>query len=370
MGTFSRFVVALVLLVVILGGIFGYKFYQIGQMQAQFSQPQPATVVDAVEVGTVTWQPSIKSVGSTRAINGIEVANELPGVVEKLMFESGQRVEAGDELVRLDSAIDEAALTTRRAEAMLASKEYQRNADLISRRAVSQSAVDETQAAMETAKARVQEAEAQLGKKVLKAPFDGVLGLRLVDLGEYLPAGTPIVEINMLDPILVQYTLSERELSNVEIGDTVEVSVAALPNESFKGKVSAINSSVTAESRTVQLRAELANADQRLKPGMFATIETLAEDERSIVAIPNTAIAFNTYGNFAYVLIENDEGQLVTERRTIETGSMRDGMTEVTKGLEVGERIVSTGLLRLRAGQPVQIKQAQAEAAPASAGAQ
>ncbi|WP_416396620.1 efflux RND transporter periplasmic adaptor subunit [Allohahella sp. A8] len=370
MGTFSRFVVALVLLVVILGGIFGYKFYQIGQMQAQFSKPQPLTVVDATEVGTVTWQPAIKSVGSTRAINGIEVANELPGVVEKLMFESGQRVKAGDELIRLDSAIDEASLTTRRAEANLAQKEYRRNADLISKRAVSQSAVDEAQAAMETAKARVQEAEAQLGKKVLKAPFDGVLGLRLVDLGEYLPAGTPVVEINMLDPILVQYTLSERELANVDIGDPVEVTVAAMPGETFSGTVSAINSSVTAESRTVQLRAEIPNTDQRLKPGMFATIQTLAEDERAVVAIPNTAIAFNTYGNFAYVLAEDDKGQLVTERRTIKTGNMRDGMTEVTEGLKVGERVVSTGLLRLRAGQPVQIKQAQPEAETANAGAQ
>jgi membrane fusion protein (multidrug efflux system) len=365
MSTFSRFAIAIVLLFIIIGGVFSYKFYQIDQMQAQFSQPRPATVVDATKVSTVFWQPSIQSIGGIRAINGVGIANELPGVVTELLFESGQRVKKGDILIRLDSDIEQAALATRRAEAQLASKEYQRNANLIAKRAVSQSTVDEKKAAQDTARARVQEAEAQLGKKVLRAPFDGVLGLRLADIGEYLFVGTPIVEINMLNPILVEYTLSEKELASVDIGDPVEVTVAATGLEVFKGTVTAINSSVTPETRTVQLRAQLPNPQQDLKPGMFATIRTLAEDVRQVVVIPNTALSFNTYGNFAYALIENSEGQLVTERRTLETGATRDGMTEVKKGLELGERIIATGLLRLRAGQTVQVKQKDTPAASA-----
>ncbi|MFT6113446.1 MAG: membrane fusion protein (multidrug efflux system) [Oleispira sp.] len=366
MGTFSRFAIAIVLLLVFIGGVFGYKFYQIDQMQAQISQPRPATVVDATEVSTVSWQPSIQSIGDIRAINGVRVANELPGVVTEVLFESGQRVNKGDILLRLNSDIEQAALTTRLAEAQLAQKAFQHNADLISKQAVSQFAFDETKAAQDAARARVQEAEAQLGKKVLRAPFDGVLGLRLADIGEYLFVGTPIVEINMLNPILVQYTLSEKEMASVEIGDPVEVTVAATGSEVFKGTVTAINSSVTTETRTVHLRALLLNPQQGLKPGMFATIRTFAEDERQVVAIPNTALSFNTYGNFAYVLTENEEGQLVTERRTLETGATRHGMTEVKTGLEPGERIVATGLLRLRAGQTVKTKQKEASHEPAT----
>jgi membrane fusion protein (multidrug efflux system) len=356
MGTFSRFVIAIVLLLVVIGGIFGYKFYQIDQMQAKFSQPRPASVVEATEVSIVSWQPSIQSIGDIRAINGVRVANELPGVVMEVLFESGNRVKKGDILIRLNSDIEQAALATRRAEARFALKEFQHNVDLISKRAVSQIAFDKTKAAKDTAIARVQEAEARLSKKILRAPFGGLLGLRLVDIGEYLFVGTPIVEINMLNPILVQYTLSEKELAGVGIGDPIEVTVAAAGSEVFKGRITAINSSVTTETRTVQLRAELSNPQQVLKPGMFATIKTLAEGMRQVVAIPNTALSFNTYGNFVYVLNENEQGQLVTERRTVETGATRKGMTEVKQGLKLGERIIATGLLRLRAGQTVKIK--------------
>jgi membrane fusion protein (multidrug efflux system) len=356
MSTFFRFTIVIALLFVIIGGTFGYKFYQIDQMKAKLSQPRPASIVDVTDVKSVSWQPSIQSVGGIRAINGVRVANELPGIVTEVLFESGQRVKKGDILIRLNSVIEQAALKTRRAEAQFASKEFQRNADLISKQAVSQSAFDAAKATLDTARARVTEAEAQLSKKVLTAPFDGLLGLRLVDIGEYLFVGTPIVEINMLDPILVEYTLPEKELANVNISNPVEVTVAATGLIVFRGAVTAINSSITPETRTVRLRAQLPNLQKRLKPGMFATIRTIAKDVREVIAIPNTALSFNTYGNFAYVLIENEKSQLVTERRTLKTGATRNGMTEIKQGLKPGERIVASGLLRLRAGQPVQIK--------------
>ena len=291
MGTFSRFAIAIVLLLVVIGSIFGYKFYQINQMQAKFSQPRPATVVETTEVARVSWQPSIQSIGGIRAIN--------------VLFKSGQSVKKGDILIRLNSDIEQAALTTRLAEAQLASKAFQHNSDLISKRAVSQFALDETKAALDVARARVKEAEAQFGKKILTAPFDGIVGLRLADIGEYLSVGTPVVEINMLNPILVEYTLSEQELASVDIGDLVEVTVAATGSEVFKGTITAINSSITPETRTVKLRAQLLNPQQSLKPGMFATIRTMAKGERQVIAIPNIALSFNTYGDFAYALTKN-----------------------------------------------------------------
>ncbi len=363
----SRFVIVIVFLGVVLGGIFGYKFYQFGQMQEQFSQPQAPAIVAATTAETESWLPATKAVGSLVAVNGIQVANEVPGVVETINFESGDTVAAGDVLVRLNAETDEAALRTRRAEAQLAEQEFKRVADLLPKRAVSQSQYDEVKANYDAARARVNEAEAQLGKKIIRAPFAGSVGLRMVDQGEYLATGSAIVEINMLDPIYVDYTLSERELSRLDTGYEVAVTVAAVPEQTFIGKVTAINSSVSPETRTVRVRATLDNPDKLLRPGMFATIMTRQPEPRELVTVPRTAISYNTYGDFVFVITDNDEGEQVVERRTVTTGDTRDGRVAVLTGLEAGEQVVAKGLLRLRAGQPVEIQDPEdAQAEPAS----
>ena len=218
MRTASRFVIVILFLGIVLGGIFGYKFYQFGQMQEQFSQPQPPAIISVTEATIENWLPSIKAVGSIEAVNGISVANEVPGVVETIEFESGDTVKQGDVLIRLDTAIDAAALRTRRAEAQLAEQEFKRVSDLLPKRAVSQSQFDEAKANFDAARARVNEAEATLNKKIIRAPFDGTLGIRMVDQGQYLSTGSAIVEINMLNPIYVDYTLSEKYLPDVRSG--------------------------------------------------------------------------------------------------------------------------------------------------------
>lgn len=356
MRTASRFVIVIIVLAVVLGGLFGYKMYQFGQMKEMLSQPQPPAVIEATKAERTSWTPSLKSVGSVTAINGVQIANEVPGVARDVVFESGDRVEEGDILVRLDGEVAEAALRTRRAEARLARQEFERVEDLLPRKAVSQSQYDEAEANLAAAKARVKEAEAQLAKKTLRAPFSGTLGLRLVDQGEYLATGSPVVEINMLDPIYVDYTVSEKELNNIEVGHEVNATVAAVPDQTFDGEISAINSSVSPESRTVRVRATISNPDRKLRPGMFATVRTLRPESRDVVTIPRTAISFNTYGDFVFVVTENDNGELITERRSVETGEVRDGRLEVKTNLEAGDRVVATGLLRLRAGQRVEIK--------------
>ena len=367
MRTASRFVIVIIFLGVVLGGIFGYKFYQFGQMQEKMSQPQPAAKISAVKAQAESWTPQIKAVGSIEAINGIEVANEVPGVVETINFESGDTVKKGDVLIRLNAAIDEAAVRTRRAEAQLAEQEYQRVSDLLPKRAVSQSQFDESKANFDAAQARVNEAEAQLSKKVIRAPFDGKLGLRLVDQGEYIATGTPIVEINMLDPIYVDFTLSEKDLTMVNQGYDVVATVAAVPDRTFAGKVSAINTSVNPQTRTVRVRATLDNNENLLRPGMFATINTRQPEDREVVTVPRTAISYNTYGDYVYVVKENDEGDLVVERRTVVSGDTRDGRVAVTNGPEEGEQVVEKGLLRLRAGQKVTISDEDEEESSDSA---
>lgn len=355
MRTASRFVIVIILLGAVLGGIFGYKFFQFGQMKEQMSQPQPPTKISAVKAQTESWTPQLKAVGSVEAINGIEVANEVPGVVESINFESGDTVKKGDVLIRLDAAIDEAAVRTRRAEAQLAQQEFKRLSDLLPKRAVSQSQYDEAKADFDAARARVNEAEAQLSKKIIRAPFDGKLGLRLVDQGEYIATGTSIVEINMLDPIYVDYTLSEKDLPMVSQGYDVVATVAAVPDQTFQGQVSAINTSVNPQSRTVRVRATLDNKENLLRPGMFATINTRQPKDREVVTVPRTAISYNTYGDYVFVVAENNDGQLVVNRRTVESGNARDGRVAVISGLKQGEQVVSKGLLRLRAGQSVTV---------------
>ncbi|MFO7995109.1 MAG: efflux RND transporter periplasmic adaptor subunit [Marinobacter sp.] len=366
MRTASRFLIVIIFLGVVLGGIFGYKFYQFGQMEEQASQPQPPAKISATTAKAEQWTPELKAVGSIKAVNGIEVANELPGVVETISFESGDSVEKGDVLIRLDAAIDEAALRTRRAEAQLAEQEFKRASDLLPKRAVSQSQYDESKANFDAARARVNEAEAQLSKKVIRAPFDGKLGLRLIDQGEYIGTGTPIVEINMLDPIYVDYTLSEKDLPRVDREYDVTATVAAVPDRTFEGKVSAINTSVNPESRTVRIRATLENEDNLLRPGMFATIATRQPEDRDVITLPRTAISYNTYGDYVFVVEENDDGDLIVNRRTVQTGDTRDGRVAVTDGLEEGERVVSKGLLRLRAEQKVEIQEDSDKSAEAS----
>ena len=358
MRTAFRFVILIVFLGVVFGGIFGYKFWQAGQMQEQMSQPQPPAEISVVQAQSESWTPSVKAVGSIVAVNGIEVANEVPGVIEQINFESGDLVSKGDVLIRLDAAIDEAALRTRGAEAQLTRQEFQRIADLLPKRAVSQSQYDQAKANYDAASARVNEAEAQLSKKVIRAPFDGTVGIRLVDQGQYIATGTPIVEINMLDPIYADYTLSEKNLPDVAVGYSVVAAVAAVPNTEFTGTVSAINTSVNADTRTVRIRASLANRDQLLRPGMFATVNTRQPDNVTVVTVPRTAISYNTYGDFAFVVEDNDQGQKVVTRRSVRSGNARENRVAILEGLEAGETVVSKGLLRLRSGQPVKIQEA------------
>ncbi|MDX1626325.1 MAG: efflux RND transporter periplasmic adaptor subunit, partial [Wenzhouxiangellaceae bacterium] len=213
---------------------------------------------------------------------------------------------------------------------------------------------DEARASYEAAMARVHEQQALLDKKTVEAPFSGVLGLREVDLGEFLAVGTPIVEINMLDPIQVDFTIAEAQLPLIAVGDRVEVSVSAWPERVFSGRVLALESSVTAATRTVRVRASLDNSEQRLRPGMFAEVRTYQDRVREVVTVPRTAVSYNTYGDFVFV-IADDGGSKTVQRRSVTTGEVRDGQVEVVDGLEAGTPVVAAGLLRLRGGQAVRV---------------
>lgn len=360
--TLLRLLVVILALAVVLGGIFGWKYLQQQQMAAQRAQPEPPTPVETVRLEHRVWRPAITSVGTLRAINGVEVANEVPGVVSQVAFESGQRVRQGEVLIRLEDSVDRAALTALEARARLANVTFQRYADLLPRNAVSQSQYDEARANYQAARADAQQQRAQLDKKTIRAPFDGVVGLRQVDLGEYIGVGTPIVDLNMLDPIHVDYSVPETRLERVAPGRAIDVRVAAYPDRQFDGEILAVAPSIDASSRTLDVRARLDNPDGTLRPGMFATVSTLAAETRDVLTLPRTALSFNTYGDFVFRVVENDQGQTVASRQQVTTGTTRGEVVEILDGLEAGDRVVATGLLRLRDGQPVSmVENAQGE---------
>ena len=351
----TRALSVVVVLAVVLGALFAWRFYQIRQQAELMSQAPPPAEIEAAGAATRRWPQSVSAIGGLRAVNGVRVANEIAGVVEALEFESGQRVEAGEVLLRIEAETDEAALQTREAEARLALQQFERFSNLIKQNAVSQSEFDEARANYEAAQARVHEQRALLNKKTIRAPFSGVLGLRQVDLGEYIGVGTPIVGINMLDPIQVDFTISEGELRRVTVGDRLEVSVAAFPDRQFVGEILATDSSVLPESRTVRVRGRLPNPDMQLRPGMFANVRVVRDEIREVVTVPRTAISYNTYGDFVFQVVDGEGGQKIVERVSVTTGEVRDGHIEIVDGIEAGATVVGAGLLRLRNNQPVKV---------------
>ena len=350
-----RLFVVLLLLGAIFGGIF-YLKYQQGQRMAQMqSAPRPPAAVAATEARAEQWQPSIRSVGSLVAVNGVAVTTEVAGTVREINFESGQPVSADDVLVRLEDSVDRATLSGLIADRELARTQFERASELSSRRAISQSEIDETRFRYEGTQASVAEQQARLGKKTIRAPFDGLLGLRQVDIGEFVSPGSAIVRVQALDPIYVDYSIPEREFRNLEVGQDVVVHVTAYPEREFTGQVSAIDSGVDEGTRSIAVRATLPNEEGSLRPGMFAEVRTLRPRMRDVITVPRTAISFNTYGDYVFVINEGEGGQLAVSRRQVSTGNSVEGRIEVTEGLEAGERVVRAGLLKLREGQPIQV---------------
>lgn len=352
---FKRFALAVVLLLLILGGIAWVKMEQKRAMDAQFAQPLPPTVIASAEVTTESWQPALRAVGSLVAVSGIDVTTEVAGLVAGVAFESGQQVNAGDLLIRLDDSLDRAALKGLEANAELARVQYQRAADLLPKRAVSQSDFDEAKANYDVARARVAEQQQVLEKKRIHAPFGGLLGLRRVDPGDYLSPGARIVSLNALDPIHVDYSLPEHEFRKLAVGMKIDVTLSAYPGERFSGEVTAIESGIDEATRSVQVRATLLNNDGRLRPGMFVEVETRHAAAHEVLTVPRTAVSFNTYGNFVYVIETGEGGAMTVHRRQVKTGASKGGRVAVSEGLQAGEQVVRAGLVKLRDGQAVTI---------------
>ncbi len=357
MKVITRSLIALALLGAIFGGIFGYKFLIQAPGGGMGGGPRPANVM-ATEVIAEQWQGERRTVGSLTAIDAVAVSTEVAGVIERINFDSGDLIEAGDVLLTLDKSVDEAELAGLEAQAELARIEFARAEDLLPQRAISQSQFDEARARLDSAVAAVNTQQERIRQKTITAPFSGALGLRRVSPGQFLAPGSDIVNLQKLDPIYADFSLPERFLPGLQKGQAVEISTSAY-EQTFTGEITAIDSGVDAETRSVSIRATLDNPEGLLRPGMFAEVTVLEPEQRRVLTIPRTAVSFNTYGDFVLRINETEQG-LLSEQVQIETGEVRDGRVEVIRGLEAGERVVAAGLIKVRPGQPVTIDETTA----------
>jgi len=348
----KRMVLVLLALGLVLGAMFGWKYYQAQKMAALASLPPPPATVAAADVQTESWQPYLAAVGSLVATQGILVTTEIAGKVSAIRFESGQQVEAGTLLLQLDDSVDQAELEGIVAERRLADLQSRRREELLESKTISRSDVDEARLRLANATAQLAAKQALIAKKRITAPFTGWLGIRQVDLGEYLQPGAAIVPLEALVPIYVDYALPERHLDQISVGQAVEIAVQAFPGEIFTGRISAVNPGIDPGTRSLRVRATLENPQARLRPGMFAEVNTVLPQRPAVLTLPQTAITYNPYGDAVFVIQEDESGARV-QRRQIETGGVRNGRIEIVQGLQAGERVVIAGQVKLRNDQAV-----------------
>jgi membrane fusion protein (multidrug efflux system) len=349
----KRLVLVVVLLGVVLGGLFGWKLHQTRQA-ALAAGPPPPPVVAVTEVREETWQPYLSAVGSLAAVAGVAVTSEVSGKVSAIHFESGQEIRPGQLLLDLDADADRAELDGLLAAQQLAKVKFGRQASLLAKNSAAQADYDEAKAVLDAAAAAVHAKLAVVEKKRIQAPFGGRLGIRQVDVGQYLAPGAPIVALQALDPIYADFALPERHLSALKVGQTVVVAVQAYPGERFQGRISALEPGVEAGTRTVSVRAVLQNPEQRLRPGMFAEVQVLLERGQPLLTLPRTAVTYAPYGDSVFIVEAGAAGPTV-QRRQVETGEVRAGRVAIRSGLSAGERVVSAGQVKLRNGMAVAI---------------
>ena len=357
----KRMLVMLVLVAAVFGGVFGFKAFVDEKVKEYMAgagnQPQTVSTTRAV---VAQWQPQLEAVGSLRAVRGADLSLEVPGVVEAIDFQSGDEVEAGAVLLRLRGDDEIAKLESLEAVARLSQINYDRDLKQLKAQAISQAVVDNDEANLRNNKAQVAQQKAIVDKKVLRAPFAGQLGLRQVDLGQYLSAGTAIVTLQSLTPIYVDFLLPQQAFERIKVGQAVVAKVDAYPGKTFSGAITAINPRVDAATRNLQVRLTLANADHKLLPGMYATVDIDTGAPERLVTLPQTAISYNPYGNLVYLV--DDKGKdaagkpLPVARQTfVTTGATRGDQISILKGVKEGDVVVTGGQMKLRNGSPLAI---------------
>jgi membrane fusion protein, multidrug efflux system len=361
----SRWRMWLWLVVVVVAAVAVYgatMYFPIFAFQTKgFPSPPPASVSTA-KAALEEWMPRMEVVGTLQPVRGADLSVEVPGIIDQVNFDSGGNVAAGAQLIKLRDTDDVAKLRTLEATRDLAQTNFNRDKMQLDRMLISRAQFDVTAANLESLQAQVAEQQAIIAKKTLRAPFAGQLGIRAVNAGQFISPGTPVVTLQALDPIYLDFFLPQQVLDRARVGQEVTVRVDAYPQATFTGRISTIDPKVDAATRNVAVRATLPNRDRRLLPGMFATAEILTGAPQRYITLPQTAITFNPYGNMVFRVTEqtDDKGKqsLVVRQTVVTTGQTRGDQIAVLSGLNEGDLIVSSGQTKLQNNSPVTVNNA------------
>jgi membrane fusion protein (multidrug efflux system) len=395
----KRFIIAAAIVGLFLGGLAYFNLVFKPKMIGEFMSkmvPPPATVTS--EVARIeNWTDRMHAIGTLVAMEGVEVAPQVAGLVTDYFFESGDDVAKGAKLVKLDTSVEEAELADNKATLTQAELDYERQKNLVEKGAVSQATLDQTVAKRDSAVADVQRVEAIIAQKNITAPFAGRLGLRYVEKGQYIPAGQRLVLLQALDPIWVDFPVPETTVGKFGIGSTVELAADAFPDRSFTGEVEAFDARLSPDARTLMVRAKVPNPDRTLMPGMFANVAVLAGGEKEFVTVPRTAVTYGLYGDSVWVVksgapepaatptptaanepvasaVAADAApmgaipptpKLTAERRFVRVGPTQDDRVAIVEGIKDGEEVVTSGQLKLQPGATVKIDNSGALKPPA-----
>lgn len=368
----KRMLLMLLLAGLVFGAVFGMKWFG-NKMLNQYvdAMPIPPATINAAPVQKMSWDNQLEAIGSFVPFNGTDVTTESGGIVTAIHFESGQKVEKGARLVALDAANERGEYGRLKAQAELAELNRVRREKLFKLEAISKSDYDAAVAEANAAKAAVEGQAGRLAQKDIRAPFAGELGIRRVNVGQYLAPGTAIVTLQTLDPIYVDFALPEQYIASVQPGYKVSVKVEAYPETRFEGEILAVEPRIDEATRNFQLRAQLSNSEMKLRPGQFGRVHLELPGKREVMVIPRTAVSYDSYGTSVFVVQKKKEDpnaekkepppgmpagpttDLEVSQRFIKVGEARGDYVIVVDGIKEGEQVATSGLLKLRNQQPV-----------------
>ncbi|OKO79300.1 efflux RND transporter periplasmic adaptor subunit [Bradyrhizobium sp. AS23.2] len=354
------FIIVGTLLGVLVGGLVWFNYFR-GEMIKQFfaNNKPPPVAVSAAEAKSEVVPNLLTAVGSLVAVHQVDVSADVNGRVTEIKFEPGSHVEAGTPLVQLFDAPDQADLANYKAQATVAQLSLDRAKQLASRQFGPQATVDSAQAAYDQALAGIARTEALISQKLVRAPFSGDLGVRKVEVGQYLTAGTAIVSLTDLSELWANFTVTEKDSGSLKVGQPVRLKVDAYPGRTFDGKITTIEPQIATDTRNIRVQATVANPEKILKPGMFVTTTVVLPNKPAVITVPETAVDYTLYGDSVFVITEKKEEDgktsLSAVRTFVQTGNRVDGRAEIIKGVKPGDKVVAVGQLKLQSGAAVSI---------------
>lgn len=356
----KRMIIMLVCVGLLFGGIFGFQIFKMKMIKKfMSSMPVPPAAVTAIKAEVSPWQPRLSAIGTMKAVQGVEITSESAGVVREIHFKSGEEIQEGKILFQLNPDAEEAQLNALKAASGQAKTLYERDKAQFEIQAISQAALDADAADLKTKSAQVVQQEAIIAKKTVRAPFSGRLGISTLSLGQYINPGDKIVTLQALDPAYIDFALPQQQLSRIGPGQTVKIAADAYPDRQFKGKVTAINPKIDIDTRNIQIEATVQNPKHELVPGMFVSVDLETGKEEKLLTLPQTAITYNPYGETVFIVEESkgpDGKPLLTAKQTfVKTGETRGDQVAILEGIKQGERIVTSGQLKLRNGSQIVI---------------